>query len=60
MSSVSHYASGIAGEAQPEVYEKQTERRNQEGENMRDGGEKMECKVEEKNELDDLRRQKNR
>lgn len=33
MSSVSHYASGTAGQAQPEVYEKQRERKNQEGGN---------------------------
>lgn len=32
MSSVSHYASGNAGDAQPEVYEKQRERRNKQGE----------------------------
>lgn len=35
MSSVSHCASGNAGKAQPEVYEKQRERGNKEGENSR-------------------------
>lgn len=59
MSSVSHYASGIAGEAQPEVYEKQRERRNQEGENS-ERGEVMGREGEEKNERDDMRRQKER
>lgn len=62
MSSVSHYASGIAGEAQPEVYEKQRERRDQEGGNSegRGGGEVMEREGEEKNELADMRRQRER
>lgn len=53
MSSVSHYASGNAGDARPEVYEKQRERRDKEGEKSDwmgcygEGGEVMGCKAKE-------------
>lgn len=47
MSSVSHYTSGNAGDAQPEVYEKQRERRSKEGENSGRGAEVLEREGEE-------------
>lgn len=58
MSSISHYASGNVGEAQPEVYEKQRAIEGLRTEQTVRGVKSR--SVKEKNELDDMTRQKER